>query len=48
MSYQYDDQDNGGTSVVTADQSRHLAWTCDLTKTYEYGYCGFGAKFDVA
>lgn len=48
VSYQYDDQSSGGTSVVTAEGIRSLAWTCDLTKAYEYAYCGFGVMFDPA
>jgi diguanylate cyclase (GGDEF)-like protein/PAS domain S-box-containing protein len=44
--YYYGDESNGGTSVAAAEVGRALAWTCDLTRTYEYGYCGFGLLFD--
>ncbi len=47
-SYQYGDQTNGGTSKAAADPDQRLAWTCDLTRTYQYGYCGFGLRFDTA
>jgi diguanylate cyclase (GGDEF)-like protein/PAS domain S-box-containing protein len=46
--YQYDDHPNGGTSAVAAEAGPGLGWTCDLTKAYEYGYCGFGMLFDPA
>src|SRR5262245_25938303 len=46
-SYQYGDQTDGGTSVAAPDAARALAWTCDLTRTYQYGYCGFGLRFDA-
>jgi diguanylate cyclase (GGDEF)-like protein/PAS domain S-box-containing protein len=45
-SYQYDDRTEGGTSSVYVNEGRALSWTCDLEKTYEYGYCGFGIIFD--
>ncbi|HSG34509.1 MAG TPA: hypothetical protein VLA37_08230, partial [Sphingomonadaceae bacterium] len=45
-SYQYDDADNGGTSSVFQVENQSLSWICDLRKTYEYGYCGFGVIFD--
>jgi diguanylate cyclase (GGDEF)-like protein/PAS domain S-box-containing protein len=44
--YQYDDANQGGQSRVTADPARPLRWVCDVSKAYEYGYCGFGIMFD--
>jgi diguanylate cyclase (GGDEF)-like protein/PAS domain S-box-containing protein len=44
-SYQYDDRTEGGTSSVAAG-GRPLSWTCNIQKTYEYGYCGYGIIFD--
>ena len=46
--YQYDDRTNGGSSVATAVAGHTASWTCDLTKAYEYGYCGFGMLFRSA
>ncbi len=44
--YSFDDRTEGGTSSVTLDEKRPLSWTCNIEKTYEYGYCGFGVIFD--
>ena len=40
--YQYDDHGNGGASLVASQAGRPLAWDCDLSRAYVYGYCGFG------
>ena len=47
-SYQYGDEADGGTSVAAPDGEQNLAWTCDVTRTYQYAYCGFGLSFDTA
>jgi diguanylate cyclase (GGDEF)-like protein/PAS domain S-box-containing protein len=47
-SYHYGDERDGGTSAVVPDAKQRLAWTCNLTRTYQYGYCGFGLMFDTA
>jgi diguanylate cyclase (GGDEF)-like protein/PAS domain S-box-containing protein len=46
LSYQFNDSDMGGNSLVAAEEGRPLAWTCDLRPAYEYRYCGFGLLFD--
>lgn len=45
-SYWFSDEPNGGSSQVAPDSDRPLSWSCDLTRTYDYGYCGFGLLFD--
>ncbi len=45
-SYEFDDKFNGGTSTASSIPGKNLAWVCDLQKTYEYRYCGFGMIFD--
>ena len=47
-SYHYGDEADGGTSVAAPEAEQGLAWTCDLTLAYQYGYCGFGLRFDAA
>lgn len=42
VSYFYGDQLNGGTSTAAAVPGQLLSWTCQITKVYEYPYCGFG------
>ena len=36
LSYQFNDSDMGGNSLVAAEEGRPLAWTCDLRPAYEY------------
>jgi signal transduction histidine kinase len=46
-SYTFSDAENGGTSTVSADPKRPLAWSCRIRKGVGYPYCGYGLQLDV-
>lgn len=46
VTYTYDDASSGGSSQVRSDKRNPLHWGCQLTKKFQYGYCGFGLQFD--
>lgn len=44
--YEFDDQSNGGNSIVSADSGTPLSWRCTLQLGSQWPYCGFGIQFD--